>query len=74
MKKDLPIVGCILALVATLWFQLSSAAEISRERGGSGQPDVIRIKGTLNLGDEDKFQNLALTIRVAKAEGLPLPE
>jgi len=65
MKKDLPIVGCILALVATLWFQLSSAAEISRERGGSGQPDVIRIKGTLNLGDEDKFQNLALTSKRA---------
>ena len=45
--------------------QLCNAAEITRERGVNGLPDVIRITGTFNLGDQDRFQSIALTSKKA---------
>ena len=49
-----------VAVAALLSSQLAIAADITSELGANGQPDVIRIKGPLNLGDEDKFRLLAL--------------
>lgn len=45
--------------------QICGAAEITRDRGINGLPDVIRITGTFNLGDQDKFQTIALTSKRA---------
>jgi hypothetical protein len=63
-KQGFGLAG-LLIIVFTLAFQPCRAAEITRERGTNGLPDVIRIKGRLNLGDEDKFQALALTSKRA---------
>ena len=49
-----------VAVAALFSSQLAIAADITSELGANGQPDVIRIKGPLNLGDEDKFRLLAL--------------
>ncbi len=49
-----------VAFAALFSSQLAIAADITSELGANGQPDVIRIKGPLNLGDEDKFRLLAL--------------
>jgi hypothetical protein len=54
-----------LAVAAFFSSQLAIAADITRERGVGGEPDVIRIKGSLNLGDEDKFRLLALASQKA---------
>ncbi len=49
-----------VAVTALLSSQLTIAADITSELGANGQPDVIRIKGPLNLRDGDKFRSLAL--------------
>ena len=49
-----------VAVAALFSSQLAIAADITSELGANGQSDVIRIKGPLNLGDEDKFRLLAL--------------
>ena len=54
-----------VAVAALLSSQLAIAADITSELGANGQPDVIRIKGPLNLGDEDKFRLLALASQKA---------
>ena len=49
-----------VAVAALFSSQLAIAADITSELGANGQPDVIRINGPLNLGDEDKFRLLAI--------------
>jgi len=55
----------LLGVAALVTSQMVFAAEITRERGTGGQPEAIRIKGALNLGDEEKFRALALTSKKA---------
>jgi hypothetical protein len=65
MNKHRSLTLVFWALAALLSMQLCNAAEITRERGVNGLPDVIRITGTFNLGDQDRFQSIALTSKKA---------
>jgi hypothetical protein len=55
MKNSRLVLGSV-AIAALICCHFAIAAGITRERGVKGQSDVIRIKGLLNLGDDDKFR------------------
>ena len=59
VKKNIYRLATV-AVAALFSSQLAMSGDITSELGANGQPDVIRIKGPLNLGDEDKFRLLAL--------------
>jgi ATP-dependent protease ClpP protease subunit len=59
-KKMLYLMCCAVGLASLIDCRSAIAADITRERGVSSQPDVIRINGQINLGDEDRFRVLAL--------------
>ena len=65
MIKIMLAIPSFWAVAITLWIPLGNAAEITKERGVNGLPDVIRIAGQFNLGDQDKFQAIALTSKRA---------
>ena len=65
MYKHRLFIPLLLTLGVLLFINKCNAAEITRERGVNGLPDVIRIKGTLSLGDQDRFQSVALTSKKA---------
>jgi len=54
---------CVLASLVCI--KAGNAAEITKEFGENGLADVIRISGQFNLGDQDKFQAVALTSKKA---------
>ena len=65
MIKKMLVIPHFWVLAVMLSIQVCNAAEITKERGVNGLPDVIRIAGQFNLGDQDKFQAIALTSKKA---------
>jgi len=61
MIKKMLVIPHFWVLAVMLSIQVCNAAEITKERGVNGLPDVIRIAGQFNLGDQDKFQALGVT-------------
>ena len=56
MKNSRLVLGSV-AIAALIYCHFAITDDITRERGVKGQSDVIRIKGPLDLGDDDKFRD-----------------
>ena len=54
-----------LLFATTLICANSHSADINLIRGAKGEEDIITVKGTFNLGDENKFRAVALATRNA---------
>lgn len=65
MIKQMESIPHFWVLAVMFSIQVCNAAEITKERGANGLPDVIRISGQFNLGDQDKFQAIALPSKKA---------